>query len=112
MSQLVKDNSSYPVQAFRLPDTSGYSFYDTIAVSAASAANAAGPLPAGMYYFCSTVDCHVVQGTGGAVPTATTSHTFIPAYTPMYFYVNAGQRVAAIAAAGAGAGTLFLSRMP
>ena len=47
-----------------------------------------------------TTDCHIAIG---ADPTATTSSTFLPAYSVEYFKLVGGDKIAAIKATSAGA---------
>ena len=59
-----------------------------------------------IYRFVSTVDAHIAFGSS---PTATTSNTFLPAYSVEVFPVSDNMRTSVRAAAGAG--TLFIDRL-
>lgn len=75
-----------------------------LAVTGASAQTAA--LTAVLVRVVATVACHIAVG---ANPTATTSNLYLPVGTPEYFLIDSGQKIAAIKAASAADGQLFIS---
>jgi hypothetical protein len=104
VAYLAKDRFNHPIQAL-LPSTS-----QTVAIGASSAATA-NVLTRGVVVIrvVSTANCFVRIGTG--TPTATTADTFVPAFTPEYFRVDAtsGIRVAVIQQSGSG--SLYVTEM-
>jgi len=81
--------------------------FEVVAVGATSAASTSALSMGTSYLFTATAACHIVFA---ASPTATTSHTYLPANTPMIITMPSnGLKVAAIR--NSGGGNLFISSL-
>lgn len=90
MTDLIKDRLNHPVQTFKLP-ASGST--DTLSITTSSAATSA--LSAGVYMLVSDVDCFIANGA-----TATTSDMPLKANVPMFWALDANDKIAGIVATG------------
>jgi hypothetical protein len=93
MTILARDLNSYEIQCVGLGDAQKVNF-DASVQSTATSANTR------IVRLVSATDCHIAIG---ADPTATTSSTFLPAYSVEYFKIVGGNKIAAIKATTAGA---------
>lgn len=94
----VSGANSGEMQAIMLGGATVVVAYDGSVQSAVIAAE--------MVRLVATTDCHVAVGTN---PTATTSSMLLPAGVPEYFALLPDQRIAAIKASGAAAGSLYIT---
>jgi hypothetical protein len=81
--------------------------YDASAQSAALNSNA-GEGGLTKYRIVASTACHILAS---ADPTATTSHTYLPANVVDYILVPSGHKIAAIKASGGSAGILSINRV-
>lgn len=90
MSDMPKDKYGRSIQTFKLP-ASGST--DTLSITTSSAATSA--LTAGVYMLVSDVDCFIANGA-----TATTSDMPIKANVPMFWALDANDKIAGIVSTG------------
>lgn len=101
---LAKDSFNHPIQAL-CPGTN-----QSVAISAVSAATTnALELNTIVIRVVSTTNCFITIATG--TPTATTASTFLPAYTPEYFRVDAADTKKVAVIQQAASGTLYITEM-
>lgn len=104
MSLLVSDENSQAAQCFRLPRTG---VTTTITLTTANTSVASAALAAGVYRVVCSAATRLVSG---LTPVAVATDMPMTANQVEYFYVNQGDRIAAISAT-AGA-TVVMTRMP
>ena len=102
MTTAVIDDRGYPLPAFRLGTVQKVAYTGT----AGTISNAVGSQTR-MVRVVATTACYIVVG---AAPTATTSHSYLPADTVEYLAVNGGSdKVSAIQVASGG--TIYVTEL-